>query len=102
MLSGDSISVHTEIDTENPRDFPPKGVLATGLIAFAATLITYRYYRVMSRRRWIEPDHPRYQFLGVLGRQFYAAKSLQLETCDVITFILVAAAWSYRRLELIA
>jgi hypothetical protein len=49
MLSGDSISVHTEIDSENLRDFPPKGVLVTGLIAFAATLITYRSDHLMSR-----------------------------------------------------
>jgi adenylosuccinate lyase len=48
MLSGDSISAHTAFGSENRVDFPPKGVLATGLIAFAATLITYRYKRMMS------------------------------------------------------
>jgi hypothetical protein len=48
MLSGDSISVHTEIGSENRVDFPPKGVLVTGLIAFEATLITYRYMGMMS------------------------------------------------------
>lgn len=49
MLSGDSISVHTGIGSENRVDFPPKGVLATGLIAFAATLITYRDLEKVSR-----------------------------------------------------
>ncbi len=42
MLSGDSISVHTGIGFNYPQGFRPKGVLATGLIAFAATRITYR------------------------------------------------------------
>lgn len=50
ILSGDSISVHTEISVVSPQGFPPKGVLVTGLIAFAATALTYRLYRQMSRR----------------------------------------------------
>jgi len=49
MLSGDSISVLTENGSENRGDFPPKGVLATGLIAFQAMLITYRSRPMMSR-----------------------------------------------------
>jgi hypothetical protein len=59
MLSGDSISVHTEIGSKNRVDFPPKGVLVTGLIAFAATLITYCSGGEVSRSDVTQtPDQP--------------------------------------------